>query len=926
MLLVLSEFASTSGSTGIKTASSTTLTGAPSPTDLLQYEWPQFQGDPSYTRFSAGPAPDAPDILWKANITGVQSYVTAFNGMVFVATKTTVFALDRETGSVIWNTTVPAPGRWPAIYKIDDTHLVVGNSSLDIATGRILWNSTSFSAITAQFASGVYSPEEKMFYVKSQSGVQGWNFSNPSAPPTLVWQTYVSGSASVGSGIQYGDGKVFPGTFEQHQMALDAKTGDVLWDVETKGGMTFSGTYYDGMFLRGSAAENTFYSFNATNGDVLWTFNPGTSNGYWCSGTAAAYGLVYALNKDGYLYAIDVKTGQLAWKYKGPGPLFFPGNPVVADGKVYASTGQNASYDPSTGQYSHSEFACLDAYTGQKLWTLPTEAFPPRESIAIAYGNLYLIPGYIRELQMDDYYVPGEVWAIGTRDWSMWRHDSAHSGVGQAGPTNLTLWWKFTADGAIVSSPSVADGRVYFGSEDKNIYAVDAWTGALLWKFNTSGRILSSPAVVDGKVFVGPDDGTVYCLNAINGSLIWSTNAGGFIDGHFSSAVVLRSSPTVADGKVYVGSLDTKLYCLDAHDGSVDWAFKTNGTIASSPAVVDGVVYFASQEPSNAGLYELDAATGNLIRRIAVPYQEATRGTDIFSSPAVAAGMIFVASNKKNYYGINATTGAIMWSSNGLDGGEFIIASPIYNDGKVYFVDQFFIVGVNATTGKRLWQTFLSELYVSPTYAQGKIYVTSDQRGLYVLNATDGAKLGWYATDSNSWSSATPYEGRVYLGCNDWNVYCLADYAKLAANVTVDLNKSNITVGDSVGVSGWLTPGKSDAQVTLHFASPSGVVNDVQVATVNRGNYSYVYSPGSAGNWTVTATWETDTHYWNSAQSSPVNLEVVAPPPPPDNNNNVQTWPPIKFYYVLILAVVIAVLAVETAVIVRRKRRKQKTA
>jgi hypothetical protein len=44
------------------------------------------------------------------------------------------------------------------------------------------------------------------------------------------------------------------------------------------------------------------------------------------------------------------------------------------------------------------------------------------------------------------------------------------------------------------------------------------------------------------------------------------------------------------------------------------------------------------------------------------------------------------------------------------------------------------------------------------------------------LNATDGEKLGVFGTGSNSWSSPTISEGRVYVGCNDWNVYCLAEY------------------------------------------------------------------------------------------------------------------------------------------------------
>src|SRR3972149_7998589 len=247
---------------------------------LLQYEWPQFQGAPSSTHFSAGPAPEAPDILWKTNITGIQSYVTAFNGKVFVATATAVFALDRETGSILWNTTVPAPGPWPAVYKIDDTHLVVGNSSLDIETGRILWTSANFSASPSPFfVANVYSPEEKMFYVKTGSFVQGWDFSDPSIPPTLEWETYVSGGGLVGSGVQYGDGKVFPGSYDPHQMALDAKTGKVLWDTETKSPMVFSGSYSQGRFFRGGSHDNAMYCFNATTGEILWTFHPQTEEG-----------------------------------------------------------------------------------------------------------------------------------------------------------------------------------------------------------------------------------------------------------------------------------------------------------------------------------------------------------------------------------------------------------------------------------------------------------------------------------------------------------------------------------------------------------------------------------------------------------------------------------------------------------------------
>ena len=100
---------------------------------LNQYEWTQFQGDASFTRFSAGPAPNTPNILWKANIAGIQPYITAFNGMIFVGTNTSIVALD-QAGNTLWKTEIPMNKTWPIAYKIDDSHLVVESSCLDIST------------------------------------------------------------------------------------------------------------------------------------------------------------------------------------------------------------------------------------------------------------------------------------------------------------------------------------------------------------------------------------------------------------------------------------------------------------------------------------------------------------------------------------------------------------------------------------------------------------------------------------------------------------------------------------------------------------------------------------------------------------------------------------------------------------------------
>jgi outer membrane protein assembly factor BamB len=58
----------------------------------------------------------------------------------------------------------------------------------------------------------------------------------------------------------------------------------------------------------------------------------------------------------------------------------------------------------------------------------------------------------------------------------------------------------------------VANGVVYVGSDDGNLYALDAGTGAKLWSY-AAGGVDSSPTVVNGVVYVGSDDHKIYAFS-----------------------------------------------------------------------------------------------------------------------------------------------------------------------------------------------------------------------------------------------------------------------------------------------------------------------------------------------------------------------------------------------------------------------------
>ncbi len=754
---------------------------------LNQYEWAQMEGNSAMTRFSAGPAPSTSNILWKANITGVQPYLSAFNGKIYVCSTSTAYALD-QNGDIVWQTDFPQQTTWPMAYKIDGTHMVIENYCFNPETGDLLWTSSDFNTFTGIFNTNVYSPEERMFYTKVNSSIVGWDFSNPSQPPTKVWTTYIRGGGITGIGTAYGDGKVFTGSFENMQYALNAKTGEVIWVSPTKGPMIFTGSYFEGMYFKGGSDDNTMYCFNASTGEVIWRYRPDT-DGYFVSGSAVGYGLVYSMNKDGYLYAFNMYTGEIVWKYKGPNDsLMWPGMPSVADGKIYVTTGEAAQYNKP---YGTSEFSCLDAITGQKLWSFEMEALPPRESVAIAYGTLYIVPGDVTTsvdtISGNEYATDEQVWAIKdvnptepakvSSSWPQWRTDPAHSSTAPFGPSNLTVAWRFQTGGSVISSPSVFDDIVYFGSTDGYIYAVDAWTGNLIWKYQTGAPVESSVAVANGWVYTGGDDGYVYCLDPHSGALKWKT----FVDGNKEFTfgnLVLKSSPAVADGAVYIGSLDGYLYALDWNTGAILWQTKANGPIESSPAYADGAVYFTAEEPTTGMVYKLDAATGAVQWNFSIAYRPSfTGGNQMLGSPSVADGRVFASSNWGDYYCLDVNSGAELWHFYDVTATEFIVSSPIWVDGIVYLIDKFDLAAVNGTTGSAIWSKYTGdELYVSPSYADGKVYMVTSQRHIFVLDVTNrGNVIANATTLSSSWSSPTIANNRLYIGCNDWNVYCFKE-------------------------------------------------------------------------------------------------------------------------------------------------------
>ena len=84
---------------------------------------------------------------------------------------------------------------------------------------------------------------------------------------------------------------------------------------------------------------------------------------------------------------------------------------------------------------------------------------------------------------------------------------------------SIDVDWSFATGNAVYSSPAVANGVVYVGSYDDNVYALNATTGVKLWSFPTGSAVYSSPAVANGVVYVGSEDSNLYAFDQAGGML-----------------------------------------------------------------------------------------------------------------------------------------------------------------------------------------------------------------------------------------------------------------------------------------------------------------------------------------------------------------------------------------------------------------------
>jgi len=290
---------------------------------------------------------------------------------------------------------------------------------------------------------------------------------------------------------------------------------------------------------------------------------------------------------------------------------------------------------------------------------------------------------------------------IGSYDYNLYALDAI----------NGSFVWKYPTEGGVVTRPAVYENEIFFGSEDGNLYVLNVRTGRLLWTYSTNGPVRSSPRIAEELVVFGSDDHRLYVLSIPHSRALWT----------FSAADAIRSTPLIAQERIYVGCESGDFYCLDLR-GELKWRQQARRAITASPILVGQALYFPSLDGM---LYAMEARTGWMLWRFRM-----AKGS--ITTPANAENLIFVGSA----------------------------------DGHLYAVD--------IRTGREAWR-FRTEHQVSgsPTVYKDAVYFGSADGMFYCLDARNG-RLRWqFQTGGPITSAPLIYDDIVYIGSADHILYAL---------------------------------------------------------------------------------------------------------------------------------------------------------
>lgn len=302
---------------------------------------------------------------------------------------------------------------------------------------------------------------------------------------------------------------------------------------------------------------------------------------------------------------------------------------------------------------------------------------------------------------------------VGSADHGLYAVDAADGDV----------VWRFETLGAVQSEPlyDEEDDAVYFGSMDGALYKVDARTGKLRFRFATNGEVARPPVLAGDTIFFTNANDTLVAADRKTGKLKYyqkRESAGGIEMGGYAGVAV-------GHGKVYTAFSDGVVMAYAQSDGAERWPIVDLAAVARTGAEGEPPKY-------------LDIDT--------TPILTDTRGGPI----------VLVASYEAGVFALDAESGRQVWRNERAVGiTEIVLYEQPARPGKektdpdiparrilVGSSGQTGLWGLDVESGEEVWRRRLPEGGITaPAIVQGALLVAANRYGLFLFSPLDGGLI-----------------------------------------------------------------------------------------------------------------------------------------------------------------------------------------
>ena len=309
----------------------------------------------------------------------------------------------------------------------------------------------------------------------------------------ILWEHktrgFVNGSPSIA-----GD-SVFVGSTDAFMRAFDRRSGGLLWKFKANGPITSSPTIVNGFLFFGTHS-NLMYALDAATGEELWTYDVGGTGGIYSS-PAFHDGVLYFTSQDGAIHSVNYRTGQTKMKYRSRA-LSASHFPVIANELVYNLSGNRILAIDAEMREIPARWQFLRTWHILYAHRWPVPAPPSQQGFTWWYSadedSFFSAPPAVTT---DGLYIGDSMGKLLARD--------------PIDPSKEL--WTFQTAGQISATPLVLGNVVYFGTKSGIVHALDRHSGDEIWSLDLESPITLPITYGSGKLLVRTDDGNLIAIN-----------------------------------------------------------------------------------------------------------------------------------------------------------------------------------------------------------------------------------------------------------------------------------------------------------------------------------------------------------------------------------------------------------------------------